>query len=87
MKKNNPRQPTDSKSGLDSNQGLEFLNLGWIIAGTMALPLGSGFWLDKYLKTAPFFLLSGALLGLAGCGYSLYRLIKKLNASDNKERL
>lgn len=85
MKKSNPNSPKpEPNSKVAASQGFEYLSLGWIFAGTMALPMAAGFWIDKHVGTAPLFLLIGALLGLAGCGYSFFRLIQKLNATDKK---
>ncbi|GEM_PF-2779480 len=71
-----------AKSEAENSQWLEFLNLGWIIAGTMTLTVGGGLWLDRHYKTTPVLLLIGTFLGFGGCGYSLYRLIQKLNRND-----
>lgn len=71
------------KSNPESSQWLEFLNLGWMIAGTMGLTVGGGIWLDRHFNTMPVFLILGTLLGFLGCGYSLYRVIQKLNRNAN----
>ena len=71
-----------AKAEAENSQWLEFLNLGWVIAGTMTVMVGGGLWLDSHYKTTPILLLVGTFLGFAGCGYSLYRMIQKLNGSD-----
>jgi F0F1-type ATP synthase assembly protein I len=77
MKKNSPDK--------NSSQWLEFLNLGWILAGTMTITVGGGVWLDSHFQTQPIFILVGTLLGFIGCGYSLYRVIEKLNKEPKTE--
>ena len=40
------------------------LQLGWVVALSVLLPLGLGIWLDRRLGTAPLFILVGALAGI-----------------------
>ncbi len=87
MKKNKPSRLPKGEPGPGSTQWLEFLNLGWIFAGTMTLTVGGGIWIDRRFGTTPAWLLIGTFLGFAGCGYSLYRVIQKLNPSDDGKPL
>ncbi len=73
MKRENENSP-DSK-----NQWLEFLNLGWIFAATMAGSVLAGWKLDQHFHKAPMFLIMGTLFGFLGCGYFLTKMIKKLD--------
>jgi F0F1-type ATP synthase assembly protein I len=66
----------------NSSQWLEFLNLGWVFAGAMTLTVGGGIWLDRHFQTMPILLLVGTFIGFLGCGYSLYRVIQKLNRNE-----
>jgi F0F1-type ATP synthase assembly protein I len=40
------------------------LELGWIIALSIFVPLGIGLWLDHQLSTSPLFILIGAVFGI-----------------------
>lgn len=40
------------------------LQLGWVVALSVLLPLIAGIWLDRQLGTAPLFVLVGALVGI-----------------------
>ena len=40
------------------------LQLGWVVALSVLIPLGVGLWLDRRLGTAPLFILIGALVGI-----------------------
>jgi F0F1-type ATP synthase assembly protein I len=84
-KKNNPDSGSGSKA--KENQWMEFLHLGWIFAITLTLTLGAGIWIDQYFGTRPIFLLGGTLIGFAGCGYSLYRIILKVERSESSRSL
>lgn len=51
-----------------------FLDLGWRIAATVALPPLLGYALDAWLGTLPWGVLVGAALGLLGTGLLLVHL-------------
>lgn len=51
-----------------------FLDLGWRIAATIALPPLLGYALDAWLGTLPWGVLAGAALGLLGTGILLVHL-------------
>lgn len=78
MKRNNPEPVKDG-----ANQWLAFLNLGWILALTMAICVGGGLWLDRHFGTMPILLIGGVFLGFFGCGYSLYRAVRKLESQES----
>jgi Putative F0F1-ATPase subunit Ca2+/Mg2+ transporter len=40
------------------------LQMGWMVALALFLPLGLGLWLDRRLDAAPLFVLGGALAGI-----------------------
>jgi F0F1-type ATP synthase assembly protein I len=41
-----------------------FLQLGWVVALAILIPLGLGLWLDHRCATSPLFVLIGALVGI-----------------------
>jgi F0F1-type ATP synthase assembly protein I len=80
MKNNVPAIPPEN--GGQSNQWLDFLNLGWIIVGNMLLFVGGGLWLDKHFKTTPILLLIGVFLAFFASGYSIYQAVKKAERDE-----
>jgi F0F1-type ATP synthase assembly protein I len=51
-----------------------YLNRGLQIAGALVLPIIIGHWLDLYLKTSPWLLFAGCLLGFIAAGIVIYRI-------------
>lgn len=51
-----------------------YLDLGWRLAGTAAFPPLLGFGLDLWLRTMPWMLLGGCVVGLSGAVLQLKRL-------------
>jgi len=84
MKNADPPVPGGDDPG-KSNQWLAFLNLGWLIMLNMLVFTGGGLWLDRRLRTAPWLLLAGVILGFFGSGYTLLRAVKKLEEEETKE--
>ncbi len=52
----------------------EALTLGFSVVSSLVLCIGGGVLLDRWLGTAPIFVLIGVVLGLVTAGYSLYQL-------------
>lgn len=77
MTKSNP-----DKSASDSNEWLTYLNLGWLIVANIAVFTGIGLWADRHFGTAPILLLIGVFLGFFGCGYTIYRAVKKIERDE-----
>jgi len=48
----------------NSRAYMRYLSLGMEIAGSLALPIGIGYWLDIRWNTTPWLLLTGALCGI-----------------------
>ena len=63
------------------------LGLQFVIA--ILLCLYAGMWLDAKLKTAPWLMLVGALVGAAAGFYSMFRVLmsedKRMDAEDKKK--
>lgn len=69
------------------------LSLGMQMALTMALFVGGGFWLDRWLGTSPLLTIGGAVLGVVSLFVYLFRLVgsidkkrKKRDSDDLPER-
>jgi len=64
----------------------------WVIYSSMGLELGlsviAGFligsWLDKWLKTEPFFLLIFGIAGIIAGYRSIFRLVKRVQGDSKK---
>lgn len=63
-----------------SRDYLRYLSLGVEIAGTLAIPIGIGFWIDSFWDTSPWFLLSGAIIGVL----LFFGLLLRLSRSQSK---
>jgi F0F1-type ATP synthase assembly protein I len=75
----------EDTSAAKSNQWLTYLNLGWLMVANMAVFTGLGLWADSHFGTAPFLLLIGVFLGFFGCGYTIYRAVKKIESDERSE--
>ena len=52
--------------------------IGTSIAASIALGLGGGYLLDRWLHTRPVFTLLGVLVGILAAGYTIYELDAQL---------
>jgi F0F1-type ATP synthase assembly protein I len=59
-------------------------SFGFTTAGAMAGGYFLGSYLDKKLNTAPWFMLSFIILGIAGSFIEFFKLIKKLSRENDK---
>ncbi|HHT9113532.1 MAG TPA: AtpZ/AtpI family protein [Candidatus Wunengus sp. YC65] len=59
-------------------------SFGFTTAGAMAGGYFLGNYLDKKLNTAPWFMLSFILLGIAGSFIEFFKLIKKLSRENDR---
>lgn len=66
---------------------LRLLGIGWYVALCIALGIGGGVWLDRWLGTDPVFTLFGLFLGLGAAFYGGYRMIMEVlvGRSDGSE--
>jgi len=65
------------KSFWDKNSLEKYFNIGYYLIVPIIIFLMLGLWVDKVLKTKPFFVLFFLLLGVLSSFYNLYRLIKE----------
>ena len=59
-------------------------SLGFTTAGSIAGGYFLGNYLDKKLNTAPWFMLSFIILGIAGSFIEFFKLIKKLSRENDR---
>ena len=55
------------------------LSVGTVIASNVVGGIIVGYILDRWLKTAPWMITSGLILGTIGAFVGLYRIVSKLN--------
>ena len=80
-----PGEWTAKSVSSKSNQWLAYLNLGWLMVANMAVFTGLGLWADRHFGTAPVLLLIGVFLGFFGCGYTIYRAVKKIESEERPQ--
>ena len=55
--------------------GLQYLGLGWYIAGAVVLTTLGGVFLDRWVGVSPLFTLLGVLLGTLLAFYGTYKMV------------
>jgi len=68
------------------SEALRYAHLGIQLAASMALSLGAGVLLDRWLDTSPWFTLAGATFGILALFGQLYRLTYELNQKKRHPR-
>ena len=53
------------------------LQLGWVVAFSVLLPLAAGIWLDRRLHTPPLFILIGAFVGIVAGTFNAVRIASR----------
>ncbi len=66
------------------HEAAPLLSLGMQMALTMAVFVGGGFWLDRWLGTSPLFTIGGAVLGVVSLFVYLFRLVGTLDQKRKK---
>lgn len=64
----------------------DYLGIGLQIAASFALFVLAGYWADRQLGTLPLFLILGVLLGMAGMGLVLWKVLREANRRDRRPR-
>ena len=62
---------------------MPYMGLGMQMVLTMVLFVAGGYYLDRWLDTAPWLLLAGALLGMVAVFAFLFRLADRLSNKSN----
>jgi F0F1-type ATP synthase assembly protein I len=55
-----------------------YIGIGTTLAVTVLLGIGVGYWLDRRLKTDPWFLFAGGVLGICVAMYQFFRTVAGL---------
>lgn len=63
-----------------------YLDASWQLIGAVLLCTFGGWWLDKRFGTAPWLLVTGALLGLAAGMLTFIRVVMRMQEIDQKAR-
>lgn len=69
---------------ISSNLGL-LLSLGWGIAAWITLGVLAGHWADGHFGWQPWGTLTGALAGIAGGGWTMYRVVRRLDSQTDPQ--
>jgi F0F1-type ATP synthase assembly protein I len=75
--------PKDQNVGREMGEGYKYVSLGLTFAGGIVVFLFVGFWLDRWLRTTPIFILVGTFLGTVLSFLSVYR---KLQEEERRRR-
>jgi ATP synthase protein I len=67
-------------------QFASYSTLGLEMGLSVALGVGIGYYLDKWLNTEPWFLIIFIIFGVAAGFRSLYRAVKRLQKEDMEDR-
>ena len=82
-----PKRPVSSGSWQQSvREASPYLSLGMQMALTMVFFVAGGYFLDRWLGTAPWLLLVGAVLGMVSVFVHLFRLVADLNKKSEAHR-
>jgi len=73
------RPPARSSWQTGFREAAPYLSLGVQLAATMLVAIGGGYLLDQWLGTLPWFLVGGAMLGMASVIVQLVRLSQTLS--------
>jgi F0F1-type ATP synthase assembly protein I len=65
---------------------LRLVGFGWYFASSLAVGLVAGLLLDRWLKTAPWFLLAGLILGTAAGFYGMFKMLVPVYKRESKQR-
>jgi len=60
--------------------------IGTSIVASIGLAVGSGYLLDKWLRTRPLFLLLGILVGILAAGYTMYDLAQQFDGTGTRAK-
>lgn len=55
------------------------MTVGTLIASNIVGGLVAGYFLDRWLRTSPWLLIAGTILGTVGAFASLYRIMSRLD--------
>jgi len=64
--------------GSDQNKWAMAMAVGTIISSQVVAGVLVGYFLDRWLKTQPWFLIAGVTLGSIGAFYGVYRIASRL---------
>ena len=70
-----PSEPEKSKLGLA-------FSVGGVITSNIVGGIVLGYFLDRWLNTAPWFSVTGLILGAVGAFVGLFRIMSRLNRAD-----
>ncbi|MFT4603469.1 MAG: F0F1-type ATP synthase assembly protein I [Rhodothermales bacterium] len=69
------------KSMLESSP---YVGLGFQLAGAVLIYVGIGFFVDRWLDTSPWGLVTGAVVGMIAFFLQLVRVVRRMNAETHR---
>jgi F0F1-type ATP synthase assembly protein I len=80
------RVPTPGRKSSLPVSGAEFAGIGLQFALTIVVFMFGGIWLDKHLKTSPWFVIICVFAGAGGGFYSIYRRVMAAQQRHDQDR-
>ncbi len=81
-----PRRPASGSWQQSLHEASSYISLGMQLALTMVFFVVGGHFLDRWLATAPWLLLVGAVLGMTAVFVHLFHLVAQLNKKSEARR-
>jgi ATP synthase protein I len=72
------------KKGENKKNWAAYSSVGLMFPVSIALGAGMGYWLDKWLHTAPYLLVIFTLYGVAAGFWNLYKVTKRMSDKNGK---
>jgi ATP synthase protein I len=74
-----------SKKDEDKKKLAAYATVGLMFPASIAVGAAMGYFLDKWLNTAPYLLVIFTLYGVAAGFWNLYKVTKRMSDSDGKK--
>lgn len=78
MHKENGKPPKPPPRLLKPQDVLRLLTFGWYFVASLGIGVGGGLLLDNWLRTRPWFLLAGLVIGSVAGFYGMYKMLAPL---------
>jgi F0F1-type ATP synthase assembly protein I len=83
MNQHMPKDQLPIKSLADSyKKALPYINISYVLFGSIAMLGALGWWIDKHSGSTPLFFIIGVLSGFFLGLYNLFKVIKRLEKRD-----
>lgn len=79
-------EPPRQTPGSHMAEAGPYLVIGIQMAGGMAFFVFAGYFADRWLGTAPWLLLAGAVLGITASMYTVLRMVREIEAKEKARK-